>query len=221
MLNSEKVKRYFEDSAEDFDNIYENRGNLLTRLINKVFRKGMYERFALVIQECGDVQNKSVLDIGCGSGRISLSLAEKGARVIGIDYSSKMVQLANEQLNRHGASSRFNVEFICCDFMEDFNTDELFDITLALGVLDYIKEPIPFLERVRSLTKGQMFVSYPAKFAFQMPIRKIWLYTKKCPVYFYTERQLATIYESIGIDSFKLLKLPAGYLVKAFVTKRG
>ncbi len=221
MLNSEKVKRYFEDSAEDFDNIYENRGNLLTRLINKVFRKGMYERFALVIQECGDVQNKSVLDIGCGSGRISLSLAEKGARVIGIDYSSKMVQLANEQLNRHGASSRFNVEFICCDFMEDFNTDELFDITLALGVLDYIKEPIPFLERVRSLTKEQMFVSYPAKFAFQMPIRKIWLYTKKCPVYFYTERQLATIYESIGIDSFKLLKLPAGYLVKAFVTKRG
>lgn len=218
MKSSKDVKRYFEDTAKDFDEIYDNQGDALKRLINRIFRRGMRERLILALQECtGD--NKTILDIGCGSGRISLLLAEKGAKVTGIDYSLPMIELAKEHLKKYEASKniKLDVEFICCDFLEDFDSDTLFDITLALGVFDYIKYPMSFLEKIRNLTREKMIASYPAKFAFQMPIRKVWLHTKNCPVYFYTERQLASTYRSIGVTNYEIVKISAGYFVKAYV----
>lgn len=218
MKNDKDVKKYFEDTAEDFDEIYDNKGDTVKRFINKVFRKGIRERFILALQEC-ESGNKAILDIGCGSGRISLPLAENGAKVTGIDYSSQMIELANKYLINYEANtnSKLNAEFICCDFMGDFNSNELFDITLALGVFDYIKYPIPFLEKMKNLTTEKIIASYPAKFTFQTPIRKVWLYTKNCPVYFYTERKLASMYNSIGITNYEIIKASAGYLVKALI----
>jgi len=218
-LNSNTVKRYFKQSAVDFNGIYDNKGSLLDKLINKVFRKGMYERVPLTMQWCGDVQGKSVLDIACGSGRVSLLLAERGARVIGIDYSSEMIELAKKYLSEYKTS--VNVEFICGDFVEDFNIKELFDITLALGVFDYLKEPLPCLQKMKDSTKEVMIASYPAKFALQVPVRRLWLLTKGCPVYFYTEKKLAQMYSSVRVKNYELMqmplsaKIPTDYLVKA------
>lgn len=214
MKNNEIVKKYFEETAKEFDEIYDKGGDVLKRFINKVFRKGMRERVALTLQEC-EGKNKTILDCGCGSGRVALLLAEKGLKVTGIDYSSKMVELANEHLRKYKASTniKLDVKFIYSDFMKDFDSHELFDITLALGVFDYIKDPAPFLEKMKNLTKEKMIASYPAKFAFQMPIRKIWLWIRNCPVYFYTKNKLKMMYNSMGITNYKILKTSAGYLV--------
>jgi len=220
-LRDNKTKRYFQNIAEDFDDIYDNRGTFLNRFINKVFRKGMYERATLAVKECGNVEGKSILDIGCGSGRIALVLAAKGADVLGIDYSLNMVGLADGYLKSQGGN--MNAKFVCCDFMADFRSDKLFDITLALGVLDYITSPMPFLKKMRELTKEQMIVSYPARFTLQMPIRKVWLWTRRCPVHFYTTRQLTRMYEPMAIRELKIMTMPTGarmptdYLVKAVI----
>lgn len=216
MKDYDLVRKYFEDSAKDFDDIYDNRGNIVERFINKVFRKGMRERVILTLQECKG-NGKTILDIGCGSGRVSLLLAEKGTKVTGIDYSPRMIELANEYLERYETerNTKLDVEFRCCDFMEDFSNDDLFDITLALGVFDYLKYPLPFLEKMKKLTREKMLISCPAKSAFQTPIRKVWLYTRNCPVYFYSAKKLATMYQSIGVTNYQITKLSAGYLVKA------
>ncbi len=223
MENNELVKKYFEETAKEFDEIYDNKGDIFKRIINKVFRKSMYERIALTIQECVSGNNKTVLDIGCGSGRIVFPLAEKGIKVTAIDYSPKMIELAKEHLRKYRAIKNIdsNIEFICGDFMKDFNSTELFDITLALGVFDYIKNPLPFLEKMERLTKEKMIASYPDKFAFQAPLRKIWLSTKKCPVYFYSKKDLETIYHSIGITDYEIIKMQAVYLVKANLSQSG
>lgn len=220
-MDEQRVKKHFEEVAEDFDGIYENRGNVLDRFVNRVFRRSMYERVGLTLQECGDVQNKRVLDIGCGSGRISLALAEKGAEVVGIDFSSRMIDLANDHIAR--SQTKVNIKFLCCDFLQDFHTDRPFNITLALGLFDYIRDPLPLLKKMRDLTGEQMIASYPAKFAFHTPLRKVWLYAKKCPVYFYTERDLRRIYELVGVTSYKVVRTPVGskfstaFLVKATI----
>lgn len=44
----------------------------------------------------GDVRGKRVLDLGCGNGYLSVILAKKGARVVGMDVSSRMIALAKE-----------------------------------------------------------------------------------------------------------------------------
>jgi ubiquinone/menaquinone biosynthesis C-methylase UbiE len=47
-----------------------------------------------LLQACGDVAGLRVLDLGCGSGYFSRLLANEGAKVVGIDLSGKMIDLA-------------------------------------------------------------------------------------------------------------------------------
>ncbi len=43
----------------------------------------------------GDVAGLKVLDVGCGTGYLSRMLHERGAYVIGIDFSEKMIEIAS------------------------------------------------------------------------------------------------------------------------------
>ncbi|MBL1218629.1 MAG: class I SAM-dependent methyltransferase [Planctomycetes bacterium] len=45
----------------------------------------------------GDVAGKCVLDAGCGTGYLSRKLRERGARVIGIDISDCMIEIARSK----------------------------------------------------------------------------------------------------------------------------
>src|SRR6185295_8169989 len=46
----------------------------------------------------GDVRGRTVLDFGCGSGQNSLLLARRGARVVGVDISASLIELARRRL---------------------------------------------------------------------------------------------------------------------------
>lgn len=45
----------------------------------------------------GDVRGRRVLDAGCGTGYLSRQLHERGANVIGIDFSEEMIRIAREK----------------------------------------------------------------------------------------------------------------------------
>lgn len=45
-----------------------------------------------------DLSGKRVLDAGCGSGAMTVALAQRGATVVGIDLSANLVSLAKERL---------------------------------------------------------------------------------------------------------------------------
>jgi len=215
MNEDKKVKDYFTRAAKDFDNIYDNRGGLITRIANVVFRKGMRERYDLALELCG-TGDRTVLDIGCGAGRFTIPLAEKGMKVTGIDYSPEMIRMANQYVKeRKKDGLSLHVTHVCGDFMGKFNKKEKFDVTLAMGVLDYIKDPVPFLKKMKNVTGGRMIISFPSKFTPQMPIRKIWLVTKDCPVYFYTRSGIVKLCAAAGITDYEIIPIKAGYLVKA------
>jgi 2-polyprenyl-3-methyl-5-hydroxy-6-metoxy-1,4-benzoquinol methylase len=42
----------------------------------------------------GDINGKDILDLGCGGGRFSREFASRGARVHGIDFSEKSIEIA-------------------------------------------------------------------------------------------------------------------------------
>ena len=216
MKEEEQVKEYFERAAKDFDDIYDNRGGFIVKIANKYFRKGMRERFNLTLGYCG-FGNKKIIDVGCGAGRFAIPLAERGMQVTGIDYSKKMIRMAKEYLKYYEKKigKKLNVKYLCCDFLNDFSVNGKYDISLALGVFDYVKYPVPLLKKMRDVTSDFMIVSFPNKFTPQTPIRKIWLMSKHCPVYFYTEKNVRELYSSVGINDFEIVKVPAGYVVKS------
>ena len=58
---------------------------------------GMDAALSILLDLLGDVSGKAVLDAGCGQGFLARLLAARGARVVGIDLSPRLIELAREQ----------------------------------------------------------------------------------------------------------------------------
>ena len=68
-----------------------------------------------------------ILDIGCGSGRHSIALAERGFRVVGIDPSGAMIEAARQAASGIEAKPQFfQVR------AEEFQTEQKFEVALCL-----------------------------------------------------------------------------------------
>ena len=92
----QKAQKHFEVTAARFASIYAS-----PRLIDRLFRGDMYERFRRTPEECDPLDGKSVLDIGCGSGQYATALAHRGAgEVVGVDLAQNMLDIATDATRR-------------------------------------------------------------------------------------------------------------------------
>jgi len=112
-----------------------------------------YERPA-VLAMVGDVAGKDVLDVGCGSGIHAAALSASGARVIGVDLSAGLLELARERL---GDGISFHRADLALPLPFD---DESFDVVLASLVLHYLRDwEAPLAELHRVLRPGGRLVA--------------------------------------------------------------
>lgn len=204
------VQKYFQENAKAFDAIYSGRKCWFMRFIDNLLRKDIRDRFMLVMQEAADLSGKTVLDIGCGSGRYSVALAKKSAAgVIGLDFSENMVRLAESLAIKHGVGRV--CKFIKQDFSM-FKPESKFNLSIAMGVFDYIQEPKSSLLKMRSLTSEKMIVSFPRYSFLRATQRKIRYLLKGCQVYFYTQSSLDRLLRSCGFLKFSIVKLQGDWV---------
>ncbi len=118
-----------------------------------------------VIQLAGKPKNKALLDVGCGSGIFMLEFIKRGAKVTGVDYSKKMIELARKLLEKYKIEKRYYKLMVSRASDLKFSAKS-FDIILATGLIDYIpqKESEIFLEKSSKLLKknGLIIVSFPS-----------------------------------------------------------
>lgn len=88
----------------------------LNTKINNVIRKKMESTYQAYLYK----DNGALLDIGCGTGWLSLSFAKKGMNTVGVDFSYEQIKEANSIKANMKAS---NSEFICTDFL-DFDVEQ-------------------------------------------------------------------------------------------------
>jgi ubiquinone/menaquinone biosynthesis C-methylase UbiE len=74
-----QVREHFDADAERFDAIYDDAKGPLRRFIDNYWRGVVRERFTLALDRLSPVEGKAVLDVGTGSGRYCLALAQRGA----------------------------------------------------------------------------------------------------------------------------------------------
>src|SRR6185295_7396064 len=96
-----KVQNHFHLDAQRFDAIYNENKGPVARFIDNVWRGVVRRRLDLTLEALTPLEGKSVLDVGCGSGRFCLAFAQQGAsRVLGIDFAPGMIDLAKEYARR-------------------------------------------------------------------------------------------------------------------------
>lgn len=89
-------------------------------------------------------QEKIVLEIGIGTGRIAVKTAPHCARLYGVDVSPKTIERAKENL-----AFADNVEYILADYLE-YDFDTRFDIVYTSLTLLHIENKQAFFNKVFS-----------------------------------------------------------------------
>jgi ubiquinone/menaquinone biosynthesis C-methylase UbiE len=213
----EKVRDHFDDDAERFDAIYDEKKGVVARFIDNYWRGVVQRRLELNVEKLEPLTGKKILDVGCGSGRFCIAFAQRGAaKVIGVDFAAAMIDIANDLAKKADVADL--CEFKVGAFPEAIDESEgPFDASTANGFFDYVDEPVPIITRMRELTNGKVIMSFPKAVEWRIPVRRVRFWLKGTPLFLYREPQVREILKQSGIENYEFIHLDRDYLVVADV----
>lgn len=115
-------------------------------------------RLDFINNKCSGLFDMKTLDLGCGGGILSESMAKLGANVTGIDMGAEPLNVAK----LHSLESGVKVDYIQST-AEDFaqSNPESFDVVTCMEMLEHVPDPASVIEAVSKLVKpgGKVFFS--------------------------------------------------------------
>ncbi len=133
------------------------------------------------------LRKRTVLDVGCGNGRLAFALADEAARVIGIDRSHEAIERAQQRATTLGLK---HVSFHCLD-AEAVNYRDLGSIDLVVANLCMSDE---ILRRAAAVLPPARFIAFAA---FH---REQWKESGKVSRFAYEEGQLEAALLEAGFE---------------------
>ena len=110
-----------------------------------------------------------VVEVGCGTGQMSLYLARMDRVVVGADISRAALRLGQDAARRFGISS---VRFVETDLHQPGLTPESFDVVYSAGVLHHTAEPAAAFASVARLARpGGMVIDGLYNAFARLPLR--------------------------------------------------
>ena len=99
--------------------------------------------------------NDKLLDIGMGTGTFTILCAKRGAQVTGIDFSEKMLKVAQENINNAGVDEKIQVIRMPIINLDKQFLDKSFDIITAILCFSelYSKEQDYALDQIFRILK--------------------------------------------------------------------
>jgi 2-polyprenyl-3-methyl-5-hydroxy-6-metoxy-1,4-benzoquinol methylase len=120
------------------------------------FRRALH--FPAVEEALGDLNKKSILDIGCGDGLFPRLLAQRGASVVGYDIAAEKIAEAQA----HEDARQLDVTFVPATPL-NFSHDRTFDAAISVMVLQFAASPEElaafFSSASRHLGAGGRFIA--------------------------------------------------------------
>lgn len=112
--------------------------------------------FPAVVALMGDIAGQHICDLACGQGRVARYLAARGAHVVGIDLSIKLLEIAR----RHEAAEPRGIQYLLADARTlDGVDDGTFDGVLCfMALMDISDLPSTLRSVSRILRPGGWFV---------------------------------------------------------------
>lgn len=111
------------------------------------------------IKEQAPLAGQRVLDVGCGGGLLSESLAQAGAHVTGIDLAHEALLVARLHAAENGLSIDYRETAV--EDLAQQKAEPLFDVVTCLEMLEHVPDPVSVVRACASLVKpgGHVFFS--------------------------------------------------------------
>ncbi|MDC0985458.1 bifunctional 2-polyprenyl-6-hydroxyphenol methylase/3-demethylubiquinol 3-O-methyltransferase UbiG [Gammaproteobacteria bacterium] len=112
-------------------------------------------RLEYILSRCS-LDKKNVLDIGCGGGILSEELCKQGAKVTGIDSSSKSISIAKQ----HAKQNNYDIKYINKSIFEITDLG-IYDFIICFEMIEHINEPNDLIKKIKELSskKSGLFLS--------------------------------------------------------------
>jgi len=204
MENEQGIKHFFGGYASKFDSIYGDGAprSFFDRIMDKLFRQSMYNRYKKTIEFTSkhSSDTKTILDIGCGSGRYATEIATQGYTVTGIDLAEEMLKIARESSSKAGFDKN---KFIVGNYF-DIQLPEQHDLAILMGVMDYISNPDELFVKLKKDTSKYILASFPKAGGILAWQRKVRYNMRKCPLYYYTKDSIEEILNHAEITQYEI-----------------
>ena len=115
-------------------------------------------RLDYIDQHAGGLEGKRVLDVGCGGGILAESMAQRGARVTGIDMGKANIEVAKLHLYESGLEVDYRqvpVETLAGEQPGHY------DLVTCMEMLEHVPDPESVIRACATLTRpgGKVFFS--------------------------------------------------------------
>jgi 2-polyprenyl-6-hydroxyphenyl methylase/3-demethylubiquinone-9 3-methyltransferase len=154
-----KMKTYNEDEISKFAKVAsewwnENGKFKPLHMINPIRASYIIEKIK-ELKKC-DLKEISLLDIGCGGGILSESMARAGINVVGMDVCEENIKIAKSHAKKVG----LGIEYIHTS-IEELNNNKKYDVILLMEVVEHVDNLEFFLKKTIELLKqgGIIFIS--------------------------------------------------------------
>ena len=213
--HSKNVENFFHGYAKDFSSIYEEDASprtLFNRLMDKLFRQDIRDRFNSTLQHAQDSSIKTILDIGCGPGHFVVKFLEMGKKVVALDIAQGMLDITNSRVEKmNGKQDDF--ESILADYSEH-HFEAKFDAACVMGFFDYVSDPTAVIIKLLSEVNKEIYISFPDDRGLLAWQRKIRYARRNCPLYYYNEESISKHLMDAGcLENSTITKTNRNYFV--------
>jgi 2-polyprenyl-3-methyl-5-hydroxy-6-metoxy-1,4-benzoquinol methylase len=168
----------------------------------------------------GDIRGKTVLDFGCGKGENIVPLAERGARVIGMDISPDLIAVAQKRLS----DANLEASLMVGSAYETGLPDESVDVIFCVALIHHLDIKVVRQEMWRILRKGGVIIlKEPVRFSKAYAwLRSLLPARDDISEYEHplTREELATMTQPFRMEGTRYFRLPFVPLVSRVLSSK-
>ena len=109
-----------------------------------------YQRPDKVLEHFGNIEGKTIMDIGAGSGYFSVKLAEKGAKVIAADVDDRFLEFIQDRVKKNALQ---NIETRKIPYDSPSLAENEVDMVLIVNTYHHIENRPEYFTEVKKGTK--------------------------------------------------------------------